>query len=409
MKTWSRDSHGLFDFESTQTKQTNAIVIENGIIVRKKLDIKSVNSYDEIKDEEYLMDIKYEKTDRYFLSNKVSFNMQPTEKNITDLQNKLWYIIKHEENNQNNNANQQTLNTNEDYNICLNDIIKLGRVKYSANEINLIKETNEMDIDQINTNVYDISSVNQGTLPVFDFIYKSNTIDQSSQHDEYQCKICLSGGSDKTNPMVALCKCTGGIKFTHYDCLKRWMHTKLSKKENDKKTVTSYNIKSFNCEICKTPYPFRFVVSNADYSQEIFDLIEIIRPIEKSFIILESLNQVKDNNNVKSIHVIILDGQKITLGRGHEADVRINDISVSRQHAVLIYDPNTKNICIRDLKSKFGTLALIKNDLKLKEKKIQLQIGRTFVESGLITTQDYEKYKRSKQDKKKINISKIWD
>jgi len=68
-----------------------------------------------------------------------------------------------------------------------------------------------------------------------------------------------------------------------------------------------------------------------------------------------------------------------------------------------------KKICIRDLKSKFGTLALIKNDLKLKEKKIQLQIGRTFVESGLITTQDYEKYKRSKQDKKKINISKIWD
>jgi len=64
--------------------------------------------------------------------------------------------------------------------------------------------------------------------------------------------------------------------------------------------------------------------------------------LKKSFIILESLNQVKDNNNVKSIHVIILDGQKITLGRGHEADVRINDISVSRQHAVLIYDPNTK-------------------------------------------------------------------
>ena len=60
---------------------------------------------------------------------------------------------------------------------------------------------------------------------------------------------------DEENPLVDLCKCTGGIKYTHYICLKYWMQTKLSKKENEKKTVTSYNIKSFNCEICKTPFP----------------------------------------------------------------------------------------------------------------------------------------------------------
>ncbi len=33
------------------------------------------------------------------------------------------------------------------------------------------------------------------------------------------------------------------------------MNTKLTIKENDRKTVNSYNMKSFNCEICKTPYP----------------------------------------------------------------------------------------------------------------------------------------------------------
>jgi len=135
-----------------------------------------------------------------------------------------------------------------------------------------------------------------------------------------------------------------------------------------KKTVTSYNIKSYNCEICKFPYPFRFSVNNTK-GDIIYDLIEIVRPSDKSYIILESLNQLKDNNNLKSIHVIILEDEKITLGRGHESDVRINDISVSRQHAVLIFDSNTGKITIRDLKSKFGTLALIKNDLKIKEKK----------------------------------------
>lgn len=89
---------------------------------------------------------------------------------------------------------------------------------------------------------------------------------------------------------------------------------------------------------------------------------------------------MKDGNNIKSIQVITLEEQnKIKLGRGHEADVRINDISVSRLHASIIF--KNGRICIRDLQSKFGTLALIKRDLPiLIEKKIQLQIGRTLLE-----------------------------
>ena len=34
-----------------------------------------------------------------------------------------------------------------------------------------------------------------------------------------------------------LCKCSGGIRFAHYECIKKWMETKLSLKENVKKTV----------------------------------------------------------------------------------------------------------------------------------------------------------------------------
>lgn len=94
---------------------------------------------------------------------------------------------------------------------------------------------------------------------------------------------------------------------------------------------------------------------------------------------LESLNQTKDNCNIKSIHVITLvENQQLTLGRGNESDVRINDISVSRLHASLCY-LNDK-IIIRDLKSKFGTLVLIKGDVEIRTKPINLQIGRSFVE-----------------------------
>jgi hypothetical protein len=38
-----------------------------------------------------------------------------------------------------------------------------------------------------------------------------------------------------------------------------------------------------------------------------FDIIDYTRPVNKNYIILESLNQVKDNNNYKSIQVISLD------------------------------------------------------------------------------------------------------
>ena len=38
------------------------------------------------------------------------------------------------------------------------------------------------------------------------------------------------------------------------------MNTKLSIKTNEKGTVTSYNIKTFNCEICKQPYPCKYYI-----------------------------------------------------------------------------------------------------------------------------------------------------
>lgn len=129
-------------------------------------------------------------------------------------------------------------------------------------------------------------------------------------------------------------------------------------------------------------------------SEIIYDLIDIVRPTDKSYIILESLNQLKDNNNIKAIHVVELTGQKTTIGRGHEADMRVNDISVSRSHAVISYD-NGK-ISIRDLKSKFGTLVLIKRPLTIIDKRIHLQIGRTYIDGGLLSFTDYEKLKRQR-------------
>ena len=401
-KTWVRDSHGLYDYESTQTKNLNAVLAESIYIARKKHDIKTLSSILDLKvdEEELLFNVVNDNKDEYILENKVPFHIQPTEKNINDLSNKIWYVLKNDPI-QSNQSNQTIVNTNDDYYLCKNDVIKLGRVKYSLNEINIPSRQNNIDVaaPTNDPSKYDIDELNMNTDPVFDFIFEAKDSSEYNDipDDERICKICYSEENDKeNNPLVHLCNCNGGLRFSHFLCIKKWMETKLVVKENEKKTVKSYNIKSFNCEICKTPYPFKFKLNGIEKP---FELIDLEKPVNSDYIVLESLNQMKENCNIKSIHVIQLTGEELTVGRGHESDVRINDISVSRSHAKLKYNISDGTLLLRDLKSKFGTLILIKKPLQIKEKKIHLQIGRTYIEAWLMSMADFEKLRREKKQK----------
>ena len=401
-KTWVRDSHGLYDYESTSTRNLNAVLAESIYITRKKHDIKTLSNINDLKtdEEELIFNVINDHKDEYKLENNIPTLVQPTEKNINELSNKIWYVLRNDPI-QSNNSNQTIVNNNDDYYLCKNDVIKLGRVKYSLNEINIPSRQNNIERSQPlnDPTKYDIDELNKNTESVFDFIFQAK---DSSEYkdipdDEKICKICYSEENDKEkNPLVHLCNCNGGLRFSHFECIKKWMETKLMIKENEKKTVKSYNIKSFNCEICKTPYPFKFKLNGIEKP---FELIDLQKPSGVDYIILESLNQMKENCNIKSIHIIQLNGDELTIGRGHESDVRINDISVSRKHAILKYNINDGTLLLRDLKSKFGTLILIKKPLTIKEKKIHLQIGRTYIEGWLMGMAEFEKLRREKKQK----------
>jgi len=60
----------------------------------------------------------------------------------------------------------------------------------------------------------------------------------------------------------------------------------------------------------------------------------------------------------------MLNVNEIKLGRGHDADVRVTDISVSRLHAVLKKTQKGYFI-LEDNRSKFGTLVMVRNPLPL--------------------------------------------
>jgi pSer/pThr/pTyr-binding forkhead associated (FHA) protein len=50
----------------------------------------------------------------------------------------------------------------------------------------------------------------------------------------------------------------------------------------------------------------------------------------------------------------------LKIGRGHDNDLRIADISVSRIHAYLKLDAKSGELILEDNSSKFGTLVLLK-------------------------------------------------
>lgn len=107
----------------------------------------------------------------------------------------------------------------------------------------------------------------------------------------------------------------------------------MVKKED--KNLISYAWKQFECEICKKPYPYVFKSNGNRY--RLVD-VEVPTDINQNFLWLESLTFEK--NSSRMVHVIMPDKDRneFKMGRGHESDVRVSDISVSRCHAILKYD-----------------------------------------------------------------------
>ena len=142
IKTWSRDSHGLFDYETSSIKANQLLISTNCKLIRKKNDVKFVQENNEIEFEERELAKIFFEENKIRISNPLKFGMIPTENNINDLQNKIWYVIKHDDNSQ---ESQSSILSAGIYEIKLNEIIKLGRVKYAVTELKI--DDNHQTID----------------------------------------------------------------------------------------------------------------------------------------------------------------------------------------------------------------------------------------------------------------------
>lgn len=143
------------------------------------------------------------------------------------------------------------------------------------------------------------------------------------------------------------------MKYIHLDCLKEWLDSKKSEKKGV--YFSSYLWENVFCELCKENF-----TENVTTQYGVVNILGIETPKSGNYILLEALNSEEIlKKNTKIVHIIDFKKLKeLTVGRGHDNNVRITDISISRLHSKLYCKNN--QIYIDDQGSKFGTLIAIK-------------------------------------------------
>lgn len=193
---------------------------------------------------------------------------------------------------------------------------------------------------------------------------------EGEEENSVRCRFCWVHEATQENPLLGTCKCAGTVGQIHFECLQAWLNVK--KQQKNLANFTTYFWKAFECEICKTAYPLLMKSQGRT-----FNLVKYERPTG-NFMVLESLYQEK--NTARIIHIIRPSAEKslFKLGRGHESDLRINDISVSRCHAKIKFTDN--RFLLEDNQSKFGTLVLVKQRTPLLPSFTKaVQVGRSVI------------------------------
>lgn len=155
----------------------------------------------------------------------------------------------------------------------------------------------------------------------------------SNDTEQAFCRFCWDTAHDVANPLIQCCLCSGGVKYVHLTCLRQWVETKMQKQESAK--VQMFVWSSFQCEICKTVFPFRF---KTKLTGRKYTLLEMQTDKTKNYLVLELFCIDKPMSKVVFLLTPTALQQSFKVGRANDQDVRINDISSSRAHAQIVFD-----------------------------------------------------------------------
>ena len=425
-QTWDKYICELIDYYSTDLYSSKIETNESGHVYRQFNNVKFYNhKLNETKENEYLMHLDC--NENQFFIDVNSYKIDDDENICSN--NSTWFSLKSDKKNKNNRLNM--------FKISEGDVIKIGKIIIRIRKIKFQSDKHnnkKINID-INNNKYELSNSSKsesvsvlrelGTNSLFNYNINNNNVQndiilntvkkQKEEEDKENemlsinktsnkkvnskkinfktpekiffeenqkkkstdfpsrcCRICYLEEETESNPLIQPCLCSGSLKYIHLDCLKKWIGTRNWTRVENNENVCIYLIKEIDCELCKNKLP--------DYIRHKNKLYKIIEfKIDfKNYISFENLTLDKQKN--KFIYVINLDKKKdIKIGRGHEANIILSDISVSRVHCVLnVYN---KNVYLQDNEAKYGTLVLVQTPrLNIIDNiDLNLQIGRSFI------------------------------
>lgn len=418
VNTWVNDANGLYDYFDKNGIITVQTYIDCTTYLsrNKKNDLlTNENHKDAVSDDkELIFSISKNLDGSFTLKNLIPKNTEilddKIKEKIDNLNNKIWYIVKDYESSENS-KNQQ------DYFLCKNDIIKLGKIKYLIKLIPEPKNENKENtcdapqpINIINNKKYNLD--NSKEAEIFDMIHEfpkdkyidvNKKIEQNDLLKWEECDLCKKykndderdEGDERNNYLIQFCKCD---KKYHHSCLKNYLN---EMKLNQEGSETNLIYPIFGCEHCNTIYPVDFKLENI---KENFSFYKI--PEKGNYMILESLDYYQDDKLSKIIHIVKLNKKIITIGREKDNDIREKDISISRHHAILRYDDFSQKISIENCSKKFGTLVLIRREIEVLEKPISLQVGRSYIETCVIDKNKYLEIKEENDKQKRLMSQK---
>lgn len=332
-KTWARDSHDLFDFEASQLTTQNFTVNKSTICIRNQGEVQMTNER-EVNPTHGDPLLRLVQRDGTFWVDKA----QPSSSS-----KKLWLVVRDL--------------VSSSHRLQEGDVIKLGRFKFRVRQL--------------------VASSCGGLQPelrlddsgVICCAVEPSSTSEGQQISKLTCRICLLEGPGEDDPLIAPCQCKGSIEYVHLGCLRHWIRGRLNLSD---RPLGSYFYRPLTCELCKSIHP-TYIHTNS--GQERSPLLEVPWT-HPPFIVLENMVRDSQQHTTRGLHVISLAEKELKLGRGHESDVRIADVSISRTHATIRFSKG--QFLLQDNSSKFGTLVAMKKPRVLEPGvNISIQMGRT--------------------------------
>ena len=400
--TWLKETEDLFDFETSNIikntytesnldKDIYIIKYKNETDNKQKEKIAFINNY--------LIKQKILTNDTTKIVGTLKFNKLKTNlKIINSFKSRLSDNLYQPENCE---RLYELFPLEEFVNIEEGDLIKIGRIRMKFDRISF-KSKDKTLYDIINKNLinnsqtinskdnYETVSMNKNlSSPLVNQSSARNT-EMNFGNQKPNCRLCYQSESSITDPLISPCNCSGSMKYIHLSCLKNSIKLKYHKKSEE--YYDMFLFQNYNCEICLSMYP-KYII----YKTQVYYLIDIDFDKFENYVLCD-LTQYADNNQKIShfgyLMFKIEDNMELSLGRKKNNHIKLKDISVSRNHCIIIKKDN--NLLIKDLRSKFGTMRYINNFLEIDLQKYgtKLLSGKHLLEFMLVKSWSLLKFSK---------------